>query len=67
MLVAQNACSSTLPAFDRPSGSLTESEERFRNLFELEPTPIVIHDGVQHADCQQSVRDGFSATTVLKS
>jgi PAS domain S-box-containing protein/putative nucleotidyltransferase with HDIG domain len=36
-----------ITGFRQTERELTESEERFRNLFELEPTPILIHDGAR--------------------
>jgi PAS domain S-box-containing protein/putative nucleotidyltransferase with HDIG domain len=36
-----------ITGFRKTERDLTESEERFRNLFELEPTPILIHDGAR--------------------
>jgi PAS domain S-box-containing protein/putative nucleotidyltransferase with HDIG domain len=36
-----------ITGFRKTERALKESEERFRNLFELEPTPILIHDGVR--------------------
>jgi PAS domain S-box-containing protein/putative nucleotidyltransferase with HDIG domain len=36
-----------ITGFRKTERDLKESEERFRNLFELEPTPILIHDGAK--------------------
>lgn len=36
-----------ITGFRKTERDLSESEGRFRNLFELEPTPILIHDGAK--------------------
>jgi PAS domain S-box-containing protein/putative nucleotidyltransferase with HDIG domain len=36
-----------ITGFRKTERDLKDSEERFRNLFELEPNPILIHDGVR--------------------
>ena len=43
-----------ITGFRKTETDLTESEARFRSLFELAPTPILIHDGATIAMANQS-------------